>query len=92
MKQYTLQDAQDHLKKLVEDAQHDKTVLILDENDRAVQLVPVAATAKPRKAGSARGQIKMTSDFDTPLSDFGHVVPVHAHRKHRDLTGRLTGR
>ncbi|RMG69489.1 MAG: hypothetical protein D6711_19275 [Chloroflexi bacterium] len=59
-----MQEAQDHLKKLVNDAQHGKTMLILDENDRAVQLVPVVATAKPRKAGSARGQIKMTSDFD----------------------------
>lgn len=68
--QYSLSDAQDHLKKLVDDAQHGKTVLILDENDRAVQLVPVVATAKPRKAGSARGQIKMASDFDAPLSDF----------------------
>lgn len=62
--QYSLRDAQDHLKKLVDDAQHGKTVLILDENDRAVQLVPVVATAKPRKAGSTRGQIKMASDFE----------------------------
>jgi antitoxin (DNA-binding transcriptional repressor) of toxin-antitoxin stability system len=72
--QYSLRDAQDRLKKLVDDAQHGKTVLILDENDRAVQLVPVVATAKPRKAGSARGQIKMTSDFDAPLSDFGEYM------------------
>jgi antitoxin (DNA-binding transcriptional repressor) of toxin-antitoxin stability system len=64
VEQYSLRDAQDHLKKLVDDAQHGKTVLILDENDRAVQLVPVVATAKPRKAGSARDQIKMASDFD----------------------------
>lgn len=72
--QYSLRDAQDHLKKLVDDAQHGKTVLILDENARAVQLVPVVATAKPRKAGSARGQIKMASDFDAPLSDFGEYM------------------
>lgn len=74
MKQYTLRDAQDHLKKLIDDAQHGKTVLILDENNRAVQLVPVAATAKPRKAGSARGQIKMAPDFDAPLSDFNEYM------------------
>jgi antitoxin (DNA-binding transcriptional repressor) of toxin-antitoxin stability system len=70
MEQYSLQDAQDHLDKLLNDAQHGKTVLILDENDRAVQLVPVVGIAKSRKAGSARGQIKMASDFDAPLSDF----------------------
>ena len=70
MEQYSLRDAQNHLDKLLNDAQHGKTVMILDENDRAVQLVPVVPTAKPRKAGSARGQIKMASDFDAPLSDF----------------------
>ena len=74
MKQYSLQDAQDHLKKLVDDAQHGKTVLILDENDRAVQLVPVELTTKQRKAGSARGQLKMDSDFDAPLADFGEYM------------------
>jgi antitoxin (DNA-binding transcriptional repressor) of toxin-antitoxin stability system len=72
--QYSLRDAQDQLQKLVDDAQHGKTVLILDENDRAVQLVPVVATAKPRKAGSARGQIKMAPDFDAPLSDSGEYM------------------
>jgi antitoxin (DNA-binding transcriptional repressor) of toxin-antitoxin stability system len=70
MEQYSLREAQDHLKKLVDDAQHGKTIVILDENDRAVQLVPVGTSAKPRKAGSARGQIKMAADFDAPLSDF----------------------
>lgn len=74
MEQYSLRDAQDHLKKLVDDAQHGKTVLILDENDRAVQLVPVITTAKPRKTGSARGKIKMAPDFDAPLSDFGEFM------------------
>ena len=74
MDQYSLREAQYRLKKLVDDAQHGKTVLILDENDRAVQLVPVVPVSKPRKAGSARGQIKMASDFDAPLSDFNEYM------------------
>lgn len=74
MQRYSLKDAQDDLKKLVDDAQHGKTVLILDENNRVVQLVPVVATARARKAGSARGQIKMKSDFDAPLSDFDEYM------------------
>jgi antitoxin (DNA-binding transcriptional repressor) of toxin-antitoxin stability system len=74
MEQYSLRDAQHHLKKLIDDAQHGKTILILDENDRAVQLVPVGTGIKPRKAGSARGQIKMADDFDAPLSDFGEYM------------------
>jgi antitoxin (DNA-binding transcriptional repressor) of toxin-antitoxin stability system len=68
MQRYSLRDAQDQLPKLIEDAQQGATILILDENEQAVQLVPVA-TAKPRKAGSARGQIKIAPDFDAPLSD-----------------------
>jgi antitoxin (DNA-binding transcriptional repressor) of toxin-antitoxin stability system len=67
MESYSVQEAQDHLQKLIDEAQHGKTVLILGENDEAVQLVPVKAPAKPRKAGSARGLIKMSPDFDAPL-------------------------
>jgi antitoxin (DNA-binding transcriptional repressor) of toxin-antitoxin stability system len=70
MERYSVQDAQDHLQKLIDDAQGGKTVLILDEHDRTVQLVPVIESAKPRKAGIARGLIKMAADFDEPLSDF----------------------
>jgi antitoxin (DNA-binding transcriptional repressor) of toxin-antitoxin stability system len=74
MERYTLKDAQDHLKKLLDDAQGGKTVVILDEDNRAVQLVPLETKAKPRKAGSAQGKIKMTPDFDAPLSDFDEYM------------------
>lgn len=74
MERYTIRDAQDHLRQLMEDAQHGKTVLILDEHDRAVQLIPVTMTTVPRKAGSAHGQIKMSADFDAPLPDFNEYM------------------
>ena len=70
MDRYSLREAQDHLQQLIDDAQHGKTVLVLDDNEQAVQLVPVAIAKKPRKAGSARGQVKMSPDFDAPLDDF----------------------
>jgi antitoxin (DNA-binding transcriptional repressor) of toxin-antitoxin stability system len=70
MERYSLQEAQYHLQKLIDDAQHGKEVIILDADNRAVQLVPVSSNRKPRKAGSARGLIKMASDFDAPLTDF----------------------
>jgi antitoxin (DNA-binding transcriptional repressor) of toxin-antitoxin stability system len=69
MERYALREAQQQLEKLIDEAQQGKIVLILDEHQRAVQLVPVTAP-KPRKAGSARGQIKMAADFDAPLADF----------------------
>lgn len=74
MEHYSLQDAQHHLKKLVDDAQNGKKTLIFDENNQAVQLIPVETAMKPRKAESAQGQIKMASDFDAPLSDFGEYM------------------
>jgi antitoxin (DNA-binding transcriptional repressor) of toxin-antitoxin stability system len=76
MERYSLKDAQAHLEQLIEDAQQGKTVVIQAENDHAVQLVPVPTNTepKPRKAGSARGQIKMAPDFDEPLADFNEYM------------------
>lgn len=74
MEQYLLKEAQEHLQKLIDDAQDGKTVLILDEQNRVVKLVPMTTLAKPRKAGSARGQIKMAEDSDAPLSDFDEYI------------------
>ena len=68
MDRYSLRDAQNHLQKLIDDAQHGKTVLILDDSNQAVRLVPVNIIAGPRKAGSARGHFRMADDFDAPLS------------------------
>ncbi|MHB8629016.1 MAG: hypothetical protein ACYDEO_22780 [Aggregatilineales bacterium] len=44
--------------------QHGKTVMILDENEQAVQLVPVTAAQKPRKAGSARARTQIADLAD----------------------------
>lgn len=70
MERYSLRDAQHNLRELIAEAQQGKTVVILDENEQAVQLVPLTSPGKPRKAGSARGQFSMANDFDAPLADF----------------------
>ena len=74
MERYSLRDAQEQLDKLIDAAQHGKTVLILDDNDRAVQLVPITMPVQPRKAGTARGQIRMADDFHAPLADFENYM------------------
>jgi antitoxin (DNA-binding transcriptional repressor) of toxin-antitoxin stability system len=74
MECYSIREAQDHLPRLIVDARQGKTVLIMDENDQVVQLVPVTTPPKPRKAGSARGLIKMAPDFDAPLADFDEYM------------------
>ena len=70
MKRYALGEAQTRLKQLIDAARSGEIILITDENNEGVQLVPVAPQQKPRRAGSARGQIKMSPDFDAPLPDF----------------------
>jgi antitoxin (DNA-binding transcriptional repressor) of toxin-antitoxin stability system len=67
MDRYSLQEAQTQLKKLIADAQHGKTVVIVSDDEQGVQFVPIKTSAKPRKAGSARGLIKMAADFDSAL-------------------------
>ena len=74
MERYSVQDAQQHLQQLIHDAQQGKTVVILDENEQAVQLIPVTIAQGPRKAGSARGLVKMAPDFDEPLDDFNEYM------------------
>jgi antitoxin (DNA-binding transcriptional repressor) of toxin-antitoxin stability system len=74
MERYSVREAQDYLPKLMVDARHGKTILIMDENDQVVQLVPVSAPPKSRKAGSARGLIKIAPDFDAPLADFDEYM------------------
>jgi antitoxin (DNA-binding transcriptional repressor) of toxin-antitoxin stability system len=74
MERYSVREAQDHLHKLIADAQHGKTILIMDEDDLVVQLVPVPTPKENRKAGSAQGLIKMASDFDAPLADFDEYM------------------
>lgn len=70
MERYSIRDAREQLQELVKDALNGKTVFILDDQNEAVQLIPISTAKKPRKAGSARGQIWIADDFDAPLADF----------------------
>ena len=71
----SVKNAQDSLNELLSDAHKGKTVLVTAENGWAVKLVPMPIRAKKRrKAGSARGQVWMSADFDEPLDDFADYV------------------
>ena len=73
MERYSLCDAQDHLKKLIDDAQRGKIVLILDEDDRLVQLVPVK---------TASGRLETATDIDgirlEPSNSFRYALYMRA--------------
>ena len=75
METYTVKNAQNSLNQLLSDAHQGKTVIIAAENGWAVTLVPTPLRVeKPRKAGSARGQVRMSDDFDDPLEDFADYM------------------
>ena len=75
MDTYSIEAAQDSLTELLSDAHKGKTVVIRAKNGRAVKLVPTPIRSKkPRKAGSARGQVWMADDFDDPLDDFAEYM------------------
>ena len=75
METYSVEYAKSSLNELLSDAHKGKTILIAAENGRTVKLVPTPIRAKkPRKAGSARGQVWMSDDFDDPLEDFANYM------------------
>ena len=75
METYTVKNAQNSLNELLSDAHEGKMVVFTAENGWAVKLVPTPIRAKkPRKAGSARGQVWMSDDFDDPLEDFADYM------------------
>ena len=75
METYTVETAKASLSQLLTDAHKGKTVVIRADNGWAVKLVPTPSrTKKPRKAGSARGQVWMSDDFDDPLDDFADYM------------------
>ncbi len=75
MQTYSIEKARQRLSQLVAAAHTGKTVIITAENGTAVTLVPSPPKLrKPRKAGSARGQVWMAADFDAPLDDFADYM------------------
>ncbi|MBM4296917.1 MAG: DUF2281 domain-containing protein, partial [Deltaproteobacteria bacterium] len=45
-------------------------VLIAQNDQPVLKLIPICKVARERKAGSAKGLIKLASDFDAPIEDF----------------------
>jgi antitoxin (DNA-binding transcriptional repressor) of toxin-antitoxin stability system len=70
MQQFKVQDAQSRLEDLIESALEGKKVLIVKEDTKVVQLVPVQPTTRHAQFGSAKGLVKLSDDFDAPLPDF----------------------
>jgi antitoxin (DNA-binding transcriptional repressor) of toxin-antitoxin stability system len=70
MQQVTIDEAKAHLLDLIEAALNGVEVVIAKDEQPVVKLVPVTENKPRRRAGSAKGLIKMSDDFDEPLEEF----------------------
>ena len=75
MTQVTVAEAQVRLPDLVLAAVQGDEVVIAQNDQPVVRLVPVAASQPCPRFGSARGKIFMADDFDAPLEDFQEYMP-----------------
>lgn len=69
---YNVAEAKAHFSTLVRLALQGEEVIIARDNTPLVKLVPVGVSS--RAPGSARGQVRMTEDFDAPLDDFAEYA------------------
>ena len=70
MLQITIKEAEKELRNLAESAVNGEDIFIILDDEQILQLIPVMALKKKRKAGSAAGQVWMSDDFDAPFDDF----------------------
>jgi antitoxin (DNA-binding transcriptional repressor) of toxin-antitoxin stability system len=61
--------AETHLPELITLALRGKTVIIAENENLLVQLIPVRQQSQRRIAGLNRGAMKMHDDFNDPLPD-----------------------
>jgi prevent-host-death family protein len=70
MTKVNIGEAKTHFSRLVRKVMMGEEVIIARDNKPVVKLVPVEPPAKRRRAGTARGQVWTSPDFDETLADF----------------------
>ena len=50
-------------------------IILTQASQPIAKLVQVTPRQRRRKVGSAKGQIKMSADFNEPLDDFADYIP-----------------
>lgn len=72
MQLVNLADASKHLPELIDAAISGEEIIITKDEQPVIKLVPVPPVKKrrPAKAGSAKGLVTISDDFDEPLEDF----------------------
>jgi antitoxin (DNA-binding transcriptional repressor) of toxin-antitoxin stability system len=70
MYEIELDKAKSQLDALIQAALNGEEVVLTCNHEPVLKLIPVSQSTPRRKAGTAKGMISMTEDFDEPLEDF----------------------
>jgi len=70
MHQIELKEENIELMNLVKAAMRGEEIIIKKNEELIVKLIPEKTKKPSRKAGSAKGMIRVAEDFDEPLEDF----------------------
>lgn len=70
MYEIELEKAKGQLERVIQTALDGEEVVITQNQEAVLKLVPVLRSNGRRRAGSAKGLISMAEDFDEPLDDF----------------------
>ena len=71
MQQITLAEASENLAQFIDAVLKREEIIILKDKQPVVKLIALEPVKRhPAKAGSAKGLIWMSDDFDQPLEDF----------------------
>ena len=75
MYQIELEKAKAQIASLLQTALEGEEIVITENDQPVLRLVPIAAAKPRRPSGSAKGLITMTDDFNEPLEDFAEYMP-----------------
>lgn len=70
MRRITPDGAKAELPQLIEAALRGEQIVIAQDDEHAVRLVPVPIKRRMRRAGTGKGLFTLSPDFDAPLDDF----------------------
>jgi prevent-host-death family protein len=75
MYQIELEKARAQIASLLQTALDGEEIIITQNEQPVLKLVPISSLKSRRRSGSAKGLITMSDDFDEPLEDFAEYVP-----------------
>ena len=70
MRQVNIHEAKTHFSKLLKEVLKGEEIIIAKGNKPIAKLISIEGKKPQRKLGTAKGKIKISSDFENPLPDF----------------------